>query len=177
MDGAPAGVAGATDEPIRVLVRVRPPLPIDGPGTQAPMQIIDGDTVRMSRKERAVTVRFDAALDGRCAAALATPAAGARRRAAHPPCVLHRRLSASPRPRAAHRPPPHPPRAHSVTQAGVYEHVRPAVEAALSGLNATIMAYGQTGSGKSHTLFGGLNPNDPPLRCAPSECVAMCMDV
>jgi len=36
------------------------------------------------------------------------------------------------------------------------------VEAALSGLNSTVMAYGQTGSGKSHTLFGGLNPEDPP---------------
>lgn len=57
------------------------------------------------------------------------------------------------------------PPTHSVDQLGVYEHIRPAVEAALSGLNSTIMAYGQTGSGKSHTLFGGLNPDDaPPAR-------------
>jgi hypothetical protein len=49
-----------------------------------------------------------------------------------------------------------------VDQPGVYEHVRAAVEAALSGLNSTIMAYGQTGSGKSHTLFGGLNADDVP---------------
>lgn len=43
-------------------------------------------------------------------------------------------------------------------QCNVFEHVQPAVNAAVAGLNSTIMAYGQTGSGKTHTLFGGLNP-------------------
>jgi kinesin family member 5 len=31
---------------------------------------------------------------------------------------------------------------------------KPLVEAALSGINATIMCYGQTGSGKTHTMSG-----------------------
>eukprot|EP00966_Prymnesium_polylepis_P136284 3148989-Prymnesium_polylepis.1 len=45
-------------------------------------------------------------------------------------------------------------------QASVYNHVGPAVDAALNGLNSTVFAYGQTGSGKTHTLFGGLLPDD-----------------
>ena len=49
------------------------------------------------------------------------------------------------------------------TQERVYEqHVRPAVDAALSGINSTVLAYGQTGAGKTHTLFGGLLPEQPP---------------
>ena len=46
------------------------------------------------------------------------------------------------------------------TQSDVYRHVQPAVDAALSGVNSTILAYGQTGAGKTHTLFGGLLPDD-----------------
>ena len=45
-------------------------------------------------------------------------------------------------------------------QAFVYDHVGPAVDAAIQGLNSTVFAYGQTGSGKTHTLFGGLLPDD-----------------
>ena len=41
------------------------------------------------------------------------------------------------------------------TQEAVFEAVgRPVVEAALNGVNATILAYGQTGSGKTHTMQG-----------------------
>ena len=42
------------------------------------------------------------------------------------------------------------------TQEEVFDAVgRPIVEAALQGVNATILAYGQTGSGKTHTMHGG----------------------
>jgi kinesin family protein 5 len=41
------------------------------------------------------------------------------------------------------------------TQEAVFEALgRPMVEAALNGVNATILAYGQTGSGKTHTMQG-----------------------
>eukprot|EP00277_Geminigera_cryophila_P000953 CAMPEP_0179413612 /NCGR_PEP_ID=MMETSP0799-20121207/5196_1 /TAXON_ID=46947 /ORGANISM="Geminigera cryophila, Strain CCMP2564" /LENGTH=98 /DNA_ID=CAMNT_0021186105 /DNA_START=123 /DNA_END=415 /DNA_ORIENTATION=+ len=39
------------------------------------------------------------------------------------------------------------------SQEDIYkESVRPLVEAALSGYNATVFAYGQTGSGKTYTM-------------------------
>ena len=38
-------------------------------------------------------------------------------------------------------------------QAAIYEQcVRPLVESALAGYNATVFAYGQTGSGKTYTM-------------------------
>lgn len=41
----------------------------------------------------------------------------------------------------------------AATQTDIYTHsVRPLVEAALSGYNATVFAYGQTGSGKTYTM-------------------------
>jgi hypothetical protein len=41
------------------------------------------------------------------------------------------------------------------TQEALFEALgRPMVEAALNGVNATILAYGQTGSGKTHTMQG-----------------------
>ena len=46
------------------------------------------------------------------------------------------------------------------SQAEVYEQVQPAIDAAMSGVNSTVLAYGQTGAGKTHTLFGGLLPDD-----------------
>jgi len=55
------------------------------------------------------------------------------------------------------------------TQSDVYRHVHPAVEAALSGVNSTVLAYGQTGAGKTHTLFGGLLPGDAPAASASAE--------
>jgi hypothetical protein len=57
---------GLPDEPIRVLVRVRPALPQDGASAESsPLFIRNGDTVTLTRKDRAVSVRFDAVLDGR----------------------------------------------------------------------------------------------------------------
>jgi kinesin family protein 5 len=42
------------------------------------------------------------------------------------------------------------------TQEAVFDAIgRPIVEAALNGVNGTILAYGQTGSGKTHTMQGG----------------------
>ena len=58
------------------------------------------------------------------------------------------------------------------TQSDVYRHVRPAVDAALSGVNSTVLAYGQTGAGKTHTLFGGLLPYDPPTASAGADADA-----
>ena len=55
------------------------------------------------------------------------------------------------------------------TQSDVYRHVHPAVEAALSGVNSTVLAYGQTGAGKTHTLFGGLLPGDAPAASASAD--------
>jgi len=41
------------------------------------------------------------------------------------------------------------------TQEALFEALgRPMVDAALNGVNATILAYGQTGSGKTHTMHG-----------------------
>lgn len=41
------------------------------------------------------------------------------------------------------------------TQDAVFEALgKPMVDAALNGVNATILAYGQTGSGKTHTMYG-----------------------
>jgi len=56
---------GAVDEPIRVLVRVRPPLPHDGSAGACPLQVLNGDTVTLTRRDKAVSVRFDAVLEGR----------------------------------------------------------------------------------------------------------------
>ena len=43
--------------------------------------------------------------------------------------------------------------AQTCDQSGIYEQcVRPLVESALSGYNATVFAYGQTGSGKTYTM-------------------------
>jgi hypothetical protein len=54
------------DEPIRVLVRVRPARPQDALSADGcPLGIRNGDTVTLTRKDRAVSVRFDAVLDGR----------------------------------------------------------------------------------------------------------------
>ena len=58
------------------------------------------------------------------------------------------------------------------TQSDVYQHVRPAVDAALSGVNSTVLAYGQTGAGKTHTLFGGLLPDDAPAASASADAAA-----
>ena len=55
------------------------------------------------------------------------------------------------------------------TQSDVYRHVQPAVDAALSGVNSTVLAYGQTGAGKTHTLFGGLLPGDAPAASASAD--------
>ena len=42
------------------------------------------------------------------------------------------------------------------SQEAVFDAIgRPIVEAALNGVNGTILAYGQTGSGKTHTMQGG----------------------
>ena len=40
------------------------------------------------------------------------------------------------------------------TQVDVFSQVRPLVDAAVSGYNATVFAYGQTGTGKTHTMLG-----------------------
>ena len=47
------------------------------------------------------------------------------------------------------------------TQEDVYTAtVKPAVDAVLQGINATVFAYGQTGTGKTHTMQGDLaNPD------------------
>ncbi|RNF13774.1 putative kinesin [Trypanosoma conorhini] len=46
------------------------------------------------------------------------------------------------------------------TQLEVYEEaVVDLVDAALSGVNVTILAYGQTGSGKTYTVLGDVKPN------------------
>lgn len=59
-------LADPPDEPIRVLVRVRPALPQDTDSAgECPLRIRNGDTVTLTRKDRAVSVRFDAVLDGR----------------------------------------------------------------------------------------------------------------
>ena len=50
------------------------------------------------------------------------------------------------------------------SQEDVFEALgRPMVEAALTGMNATILAYGQTGSGKTHTMQGGARAGGPGL--------------
>ena len=47
--------------------------------------------------------------------------------------------------------------AQTYAQEGIYEQcVRPLVESALSGYNATVFAYGQTGSGKTYTMVNYL---------------------
>jgi len=79
------------EEPIRVIVRVRPPqsgrdnLDVDS-------LAITGDTVQLIRKQRTFSAQFDAALDGKA------------------------------------------------DQRSLFSHIRPACEAALDGINATVLA-------------------------------------
>lgn len=42
----------------------------------------------------------------------------------------------------------------SAGQADVFALVKPLLEAAFEGYNATVFAYGQTGTGKTHTMLG-----------------------
>jgi len=42
----------------------------------------------------------------------------------------------------------------NAVQEDVYEHVKPLVQSAVDGYNATVFAYGHTGSGKTHTMTG-----------------------
>ncbi|KOO35669.1 kinesin-like protein, partial [Chrysochromulina tobinii] len=108
----------ASAEPIRVVVRVRPPLDDRaGPASQLSIQPPNSICVhRGGRHQGDVEAQFDAVLG------------------------------------------------FESSQRSVYQHVAPAVDAALAGINATVFAYGQTGSGKTYTLFGGLLPGDPQAR-------------
>ena len=115
-----------SEEPIRVLVRVRP----HSTGGKAEtasghVGVEPPDTLRVSRaKQGEVRARFDAVLGG------------------------------------------------VATQDEVFQHVGPAVDAAMAGINATVFAYGQTGSGKTFTLFGGMLQGDPPPRREPEHATA-----
>lgn len=75
----------------------------------------------------------------------------------------------------------------SASQVDVYDHVRPQLDAALAGFNATLFAYGQTGTGKTHTVLGidmwqlahvsaeseGFSPGSPRGASGAAEAAAM----
>ena len=118
--------AAASEEPIRVLVRVRPAATRGTPNDVASgcVGVEPPDTLRITRpaaNKGEVRAKFDAVIGG------------------------------------------------EASQRGTFAHVRPAVDAALSGVNATVFAYGQTGSGKTFTLFGGLLPGDAQPPRAPED--------
>ena len=96
----------ADEEPIRVVVRVRPALD-DRSGPSQHLVVEPPDVVVARGRQGEVHAQFDAVLGG------------------------------------------------EASQADAYEHVGPAVDAAIRGINATVLAYGQTGSGKTHTMQGG----------------------
>jgi hypothetical protein len=66
-------------------------------------------------------------------------------------------------------PPPTPPaRSPGASQQEVFEHVRPMVDLALDGVNATVFAYGQTGQSPSVARVYRVNdPSPPPPRLLP----------
>lgn len=120
-----------SEEPIRVLIRVRPPSTNGkNESTSGNVTVEPPDTLRVSRaKQGEIQARFDAVLSS------------------------------------------------SASQDEVFQHVGPAVDAVMGGVNATVFAYGQTGSGKTYTLFGGLLQGEPapstdPELASPSEGMA-----
>ena len=120
--------ARADSEPIRVIVRVRPPLPSDlgrgvggggGDGGGG-----GGSAVRVHPDGRTLSLTLDRGPEG----------GGAPRRSVT--CRYDRVLG------------------ERSSQEEAFAEVSRCADAVSMGRNATVLAYGQTGTGKSHTMFG-----------------------